>query len=436
MSKAKMLACVALAALMSAAITPIAAAQAPAAPAALDQPLDTGFDRGRNQSVNERARPEFDSKGLRLGAIVLRPELTAEAGTDSNVFYQAASEQDDTVFALKPRLRAETDWVRHSLRAEAGLDDLRYSDNDSENHTDVFVRGEGRLDVRRGTYLTLGGGQERLTEARGDPDSPGTAAKPIRLEIRAAYAGAVHTFNRARVSLRLDRTNLNYKDAPLTGGGVADQDQRDHTTTTATGRVEYAISPDTAVVAQVAANTRDYELQPPRAGFDRDSEGVSYLVGVNTDLTNLIRGELIAGYLYQDYDDPALETARGLALEANIAYFATPLTTLTFKARRRIDETLTAAASSYAATEADLRIDHELRRNILLTAGVGMLNRDFQGASRDDEILLADAGARFLLNRRIELGARWRYERQDSSGPIADPDYDVNRFTVSATLRF
>jgi hypothetical protein len=427
--RGRMLACAALCALLTGVMGPMASAQTTEAQA-------FRFDRGRNQGVAERPRPDFDPLGLRYGSLILRPEVTVEVGSDSNVSYSAANEQEDTFLVLKPRVAAETDWSRHALRAELGLDDIKFQDVESEDHTDVYARGEGRLDIRRGTYLLAGGAQERFTERRGDPDSPLTAAKPIRVELRRAHIAAAHEFNRARVSLRLDREGLNYKDAPLIGGGIADQDQRDHITTTLTGRVEYALSPDTALVAQAATNRREYEVSPPRAPVDRDSEGASYLVGINTDLTNLIRGEIILGYLYQDYDDPTLETARGLAAEANIAYFATPLTTLTFKARREVEETLTTGASSYVATSAEARVDHELRRNVLLTAGVGMLNRDFQGMTRDDDILLADAGARFLLNRRIELGARWRYERQESSGPIADPDYDVNRFSVSATLRF
>jgi hypothetical protein len=435
MAKAKLMACAALAALVTGVLAPSAFAQAvpDPAPATIQ---DFSFDRGRNQGVAERPRPDFDPVGLRVGAFTFRPEATAEVGTDSNVFYQPSNEQDDIVLTLKPRIAAQTDWSRHGLRAEIGLDDYRHQDNKSEDHTDVYARGEARLDVRRGTYLAVGGNQERLTERRGSPDSPGAAAKPVRFEVRSAFASAVHEFNRARLSLRVERENRNFKDTPLTGGGVADQDQRDHTTTTATARAEYGLSPDTAFVVQVAANTRKYELKPPRAAFDRDSEGASYLAGFNTDLTNLIRGEVIVGYLYQDYDDPGLKTARGLAAEANVSYFATPLTTLSFKARRSVEETLTTGSSSFVATEADIRVDHELRRNILLGAGVGMLNRDFQGMTRDDEVLLADAGARFLLNRRMEVGARWRYERQDSSGPVADPDYDVNRFTVSATLKF
>ncbi len=437
-----MLACAALVALVPLCMAPLSVARAQVEvgiPAGQTQitpmPQPFGFDRGRNEAVATRARPDFDPKGIRLGAILLHPGVAAELGTDSNVFYNDANEEEDIVAALRPRLEAATTWSRHSLSAAVGLDDHRYQDNDSENHTDLYVNGEGRLDVQRGTYLILGGQQQRLTERRGDPDSPLASVKPLRYETRSAYLTGVHELNRARLSLRLERLNLNYKDAPLIGGGVADQDQRDQTTTIATGRLEYALSPGTALVAQVAANMRDYTLKPPLAQFDRDSEGSTYLLGVNTDLSRLVRGELTVGYLQQDYDDPALKDAKGLALEGNIEYFASPLTTVTLGASRTVEETLTTGASSFVATEATARVDHELRRNIILTGGIGMLNRDFQGMSRDDDLTRADLGARFLLNRRMELGARWRYERQQSSGPVADPEFDANRFVVSASVR-
>ena len=140
----------------------------------------------------------------------------------------------------------------------------------------------------------IGGRQARLAEARGAPDSPTAAAKPVRYEIREAFISGVHEFNRVRASLRLDRQDFNFKDAPLAGGGVAEQDDRDYVTTILTARAEYALSPDTALLVQASGNEREYELVPPRAAFDRNSTGLSYLVGFNTDIGNLVRGELAA----------------------------------------------------------------------------------------------------------------------------------------------
>jgi hypothetical protein len=429
MSKSRLFACAALLALLPA---PFAHAQT----GSPDSPR-WGADRGRNEGVAERIRPDYAPPGVDLGAIVLRPSVTVEAGTDSNIFYQSANETDDVVVVTRPRVEAQTTWSRHQLSLAVGMDDFRYQDSESEHHTDVYADAEGRLDILRGTYLVIGGGQARRAESRSDPDAPGAAAKPVRYEDRHAHVAAVHEFGRFRGTVRLERQGLNYKDAPLIGGGVADQDVRDYTVTTATGRLEFALSPDTALLAEISGNKRDYELKPPRAAFNRDSEGSSYLIGFNTDLTNLVRGEVAVGYLQQNYDDGALSSPKGLALDAKLEYFATPLTTLTFAGRRRVDETIAAAsASSYLTTALSARIDHELRRNILVTGGVSSESRAFEGVDREDDLLFADVGARFLLNRRLELGAAWRFERQDSSGALSAQDYDVNRFVVSAALRF
>jgi hypothetical protein len=428
MSKALLFAYTALIALL-----PFAAAHAQTAPAETPR---WGADRGRNESVTDRVRPEYQAPGLRLGAFNLRPSLGLEAGTDSNIFYRDANTVDDVVYATRPRVEAETTWSRHRIAAAIGLDDYRFQDSSSEEHTDVYAEGEARLDVRRGSYLQVGGGQARRAEARSSPDSPGAAAKPVRYEDRYAYLSGTHEFGRLRATLRADRRGLNYKDVPLIGGGIVDQDVRDYVATTLTGRMEYALSPDTAILGQISGNTREYDVKPPRAAFNRDSKGSSYFVGFNTDLSNLIRGEIIVGYLQQNYDDPGLPSPKGPAVEGKIEYFLSPLTTVTVDGRRRVEETNTAAAAAYLTTEFGGRIDHELRRNVLLSGGVNGENRDFEGIDRTDQLLFADAGARFLLNRRVELGARWRFERQNSSGVASAPDYEVNRFVVSAALRF
>ena len=428
MLKARLFACVAMLALLPATL---ARAQAPEQ----DSPR-WGADRGRNEGVAERVRPDFAAPGVDLGAINLRPSLGIEVGTDSNIFYAPSNEESDLIYVTRPRVEAQTTWSRHQITAAVGLDDFRYQDSDSEHHTDVYADAEARIDVLRGTYLVIGGGQSRRAESRSEPDTPGAAAKPVRYEDRHAHIAGIHEFGRFRGTLRLEKQGLNYKDAPLIGGGVADQDIRDYTVTTLTGRLEYALSPDTALLAQVAGNKREYEIKPPRALFNRDSEGSSYMIGVNTDLTNLIRGEVAVGYLQQNYDDPSLASPKGLALEGKVEYFATPLTTFTFAAHRRVEETIAAAsASSYVDSLYGVRVDHELRRNILLSGGISAGSRAFEGADRDDDLLNADLGARFLLNRRVELGAAWRFERQDSSGALPAQDYDVNRFVVSATLR-
>lgn len=394
-----------------------------------------GPDRGRNESVAERPRPDYQPAGVRLGAIVARPGVGVDVGYDDNIFYQPSGETEDLTYTTRARLGLETDWSRHGVNVAVGLDDYRFQDNESEHHTDPYVEGQVRIDIQRASHILIGGRQARLSEARGAPDAPAAAAKPVRYEVREAYLGGLYEFSRFRTSLRVDRQGFNFKDAPLLGGGVREQDDRDYVATTVTGRVEYALSPDAAVMVQASGNERVYELAPPRAAFDRNSTGSSYTVGFNTDIGNLVRGEAIVGYLQQDYEDSRLGSPSGLAFDGKLEYFASPLATVTLAARRRVEETLTGAASAFLATNLEARVDYEFRRNVLLFAGLAKGDREFEGIDRHDDLWFADTGARILLNRRVELGAVWRFEKLDPSGAVPASGYDVNRFVVSANFR-
>lgn len=394
-----------------------------------------GPDRGRNESVAERPRPDYEPAGVRLGAFTAKPSVGLEVGYDDNIYYQPSNQTDDLTYTTRTRVGVESNWSRHRAYASVGLDDYRFQDSDSEHHTDLNVEGMLRIDIQRSSHLLIGGRQARLAEARGAPDAPAAAAKPVRYEVREAYVGGLVEFNRMRTSLRLDRQGFNFKDAPLIAGGSAEQDDRDYVATTLTGRVEYALSPDSALMLQLSGNERKYELSPPRAAYDRNSTGSSYMVGFNTDIGNLVRGEVAVGYLQQDYKDNRLSSPSGVAFDGKVEYFASPVATLTFVGQRRVEETLTGVASSYLATNLEARVDYELRRNVVLSGGLARNTREFEGIDRNDDLWFADAGARYLLNRRVELGAAWRFEKLDPSGAIPALKYEVNRFVVSAALR-
>ena len=65
----------------------------------------------------------------------------------------------------------------------------------------------------------------------------------------------------------------------------------------------------------------------------------------------------------------------GAAYAANVEWYATPLTTVSFSARRDVEETGAAGAATYLSSDLGLRVDHELRRNIILSGGVGRVQQ-------------------------------------------------------------
>ena len=74
--------------------------------------------------------------------------------------------------------------------------------------------------------------------------------KTSLIEITNFYAEGVHETGRIRASISGGFGKWNYEDGQLVGGLPADQDFRDRDIIDAGARVDYAISPDTAVFAQ------------------------------------------------------------------------------------------------------------------------------------------------------------------------------------------
>lgn len=388
-------------------------------------------------SVRDRARPDYDPAGLRFGSFDLRPSLEIGVAQTDNLFASSANEESDVVTTAAVRLEAASHWSRHALRAEAGAARRSHSDFSDEDATTGYGGLEARLDLGSSTQITLAARGEENVEARTSPDSPAVnpafAGEPVHYSVREARAGVRHTFNRLRLSAAYQARDYDYDDTIDGLGALIDQDVRDRTEETATARAELALNPRVAFVSQAAFNRRDYDRNAP--GLNRNSDGATYLVGANFGVTRLLRGEVTAGYLEQTYDDPAVGKVDGLAASAGVDWFPTQLTSVRFDAARTVEDAGFPGAASFLLSRGGVRVDHELRRNVIVSIGAEAGRREYRGIDRDDDIVTADLGARYLLNRRVVLSGGYRFEREDSSGALAGRNFEVNRVFVSVGLR-
>jgi hypothetical protein len=394
-------------------------------------------DRGSNVSVRERPRPEYDARGLRLGAFDLRPTLDVGVETNDNVLAAAVNEREDIILSLRPRLDLTSTWSRHALSVTAQADDQRFQDFDSESETNWGIAANGRLDVVRDAFVGVRLGRDRFHEPRTSFDARTAAAERVPADTTRAVIYGAYTFNRVRLSGELERADFEYGSVRAVGGGRIEQSQRDRTETIATARAEYGLSPDTAIVGLVRVNERDYDRKPPSVAADRSSKGQEVRVGVNTDLTKLVRGELTVGYFNQDYNDRRAGEVNGFGLEGRVEWFPTEITTVTFNGVRRVDEVdLGAIAISPAVnTSVGGRVDHELRRNVILTAGVTGGQYKYEGIDREDNLVNGDIGATWLINRNLSLNGAYTRVSVESKGAARDRDFDQNRFGLTLSLR-
>lgn len=403
------------------------AAAAIATPAA----AQIAYDRDHNQSVQERAWSEHRPMGVRTGGFLMLPQLDLGVELNDNIYAATTNEQDDTIFIANPSVAFESQWSVHRLNLYGGLSTRTYVDADDDNTVDWRVGADGQIDINRDMFLTGRLFTGEATEPRFSGSGPATLVEPIEYSYTDAAAAFVRNVNRIRASLGVDFMNYDFNDGRFPGGAVFEQDDRDMDSIDVTGRLDYAVSPDTALFGSVTHRTRDYDQD----AFDRDSEGMRYLVGANFDITATIRGEIGLGYSTTSYDAPGLTDTDGFSAGGQIEWFPTQLTTITLNALRDTVESDIGGASAVERTGYGVRIDHELRRDVILNGEAAQNQDEYQALDRDDDRSRYGVGVDWYVNRVLTAGVAYNHYSQDSSGLAADRDFDVNAVTFKVSLR-
>jgi hypothetical protein len=393
------------------------------------------FERDRNMSVRERPRPDYQARGLPLGAFTAYPKLTAGVESNDHIYASRTNERDDTIYSVQPELIIQSGWSRNALQAFVRGGRRMYADAPKESTTDYQLGVSGYVDAGNSRILA-GGDYGEYTEPRTSGTTPTTAAKPVEYTLGQANIGLIHTFNRMRISGRVDLQDYDYKNARTPAGAFLLQDDRDRQVMTYSARGEYALSPDTALFIVAAYDDREYDLQPPRVGFNRDSQGLDIAAGLNFDLTALVRGEFQIGYIDQDYVSPRLKDVKGLSAKGLVEWFPTSLDTVTFAASRGVSDATIGGASGFLAGNYSVQLDHELMRNVILTGRAGIGKDEYEGVDRTDDRVTAYLGANYLLNRGVGFTLSYDYLKQDSSGAARGPIFEANKITLSSTLQF
>lgn len=395
----------------------------------------SNFARNRNVSVRERPKPGYEAIGHRAGSFMVYPRVDAGVTFDDNIFATSTNEQSDTIWLVEPRVDIVSNWNRHQLNATARARFLEHSDWTTESRTDYGVAANGRLDVNRQTEVRGRIGYERLTEPRSAIEAFQNINEPIEYSRENYEVGASKEFNRLRINGTAEWNRYQFEDAQR-GAVVVPQDYRDRTTRTLTGRVDYAVSPDTFLFLHAAANQREYETASPVFG-NRDSEGYDVAVGGDFDLTNLVRGHLRVGYVEQNFDDESrFGSFSGVSVAGDVDYFLTQLTTVTFRAGRNFQDSGLVNSAGYASTTAGVEVDHELLRNVILNARLDYEQAEHEGIDRSDDRLNFSIGGTYLLNRALGLTASYSHFNQESSGLNRGFDFTINRVQVLLTLQY
>jgi hypothetical protein len=399
------------------------------------QDLGSNFKRDKNVSVRQRPRPDYEATGQKAGGFTVYPRVTVDLEHNDNIYAVATGKTDDNIWRVKPEVAVRSDWSRHALGFFAGGNIIRYADKGTEDAEEYTLSANGRIDIARGSNITGSVQTQHLVEPRTAPTAPTASGAPVEYDLNQGSVSLTKEFNRLRLVGRLEDRDYNYDDVRnVAGTGVVDQDFRDRNEFTYGGKAEYAVSPDTALYVSATGNKKDYDSKA--VATNRTSDGYVLGVGANFDVSELVRGDLQVGYMKQSYDNPAFKNISGFSAAGRVEWFPTQLTTVGLNGSRSIEESTATGSQGYISNNIGASIDHELLRNVLLSAAVSHGKDNYKGVDRDDKRDNFSATATYLLNRRVGLFLTYNYLKQDSSGAAKGASFKDNKLIASVALQF
>ena len=411
----------------------------------MNQNFGLDYNRGRNTSVTDRARPEYSPTGVPIGAFMLFPSLTTQLVYVDNVFATPSGgfpgglgHVGDGIVSITPSATILSNWSRNAVSLSADVNEnkyFKYTENDTTNYG---VTANGRLDILDADNIGGSVYYDQLTEPRTSSAVAENSFDPSRY---TQYGGSIHglyQLNRLRFLIRGDYNNYDYQNLTDEFGGLIQNDLRNNAVYDLSVRADYAVNQDAAVFASVLYNDRDFEFSSEQ----QNSHGYEFLGGVNLDVTNFVRGEIGLGYLIQDYRDGA--TQSGFAAQTRFQYFPSPLLTLGFTAERSLQNSTIINSSGAVVTNVGLRADYELRRNILLYTSFNYYQDDYSGINFESDRYSVGVGGSYLVNRLLSFNVSYNYQTQTTNGAseplsvstatILSYPFDVNSVYIGFTL--
>jgi hypothetical protein len=381
--------------------------------------------------VKTREQPGYERVGIRAGAWMFNPSLTAGVSYDNNVFASGSDKRGDFAATIKPSLGINSLWERHGIDIQGDVRSTTYRRFSQLNQTDASLRARGRIDLWQDAAILTNFRVAALHEGVGSLTSPTNAAEPTPYSLASGDVTYWQRINRLAGSIGMRVDHYNYGSTRAQDGSIINQDSRDGRVAAAHARLDYAISPGLGVFSALEINKRDLRGTPTQS---LSSDGYRSLSGFNVKLGHLVSGEVGAGYASQRFDDPTIGTIQGPAYRGLINWSVTRLLDLHFRAEQIVTEASDTVAGGIRADAFQVGADYELRRNLIFSVAGTYEHDRFFGQTRNDKVYSTLAELKYVLNRYSSISLQHQYFRRDSSTPSSS--YDKHEVGVNVTARY
>ena len=386
------------------------------------------------QAPLKAMRPTFDpyaAPGLKLGGMALYPELETATVYTSNVGSSATDARSDVGLSLRPSLRFESDWVRHSWEGQATGDFTAYLENDDFNSTQIDAVSKFRLDIRHTTHAEFDASYALGQESSADSEVPDTAIGNRTDHVLAANAAIIHDFGGLEGRAKLGIERQIFEDVKLSGGGTEDNSDRNNYTPSLALRLSYTDPPALKPFVELAYAPRFHDEKFDRNGLRRDSQGVTASVGVTLDQGPFWLGEMALVYAMRDYKDSDLATNDAIGINGNLTWSPTDLTSVVMTLATALNESASSTSSGTKSWSGRIEVAHELRENLTLLGGFGVEFEKFSGGT--DTTLSPNLGVEWQLNQNLAWTAG--YDGTWFEAAASGDSYNEQRLMTGIVLR-
>src|SRR3546814_6314246 len=123
-----------------------------------------------------------------------------------------------------------------------------------------------------------------------------------------------------------------------------------------------------------------HRLSVDRGGLDRDATTLGFLTGAGLDIGTKWRGEIGVGLFRTNSDDPTLRSFSGFAANGKITWSPDERTAVTADVFRGDVATVQSGAGGRIDTRIGLRLDQEIRHNLLMSLRAGVRSEEHTSA--------------------------------------------------------
>ena len=383
-------------------------------------------DVERGVTVASRQRRDYTPLGVRLGSFTLNGQVEAGPGFDSNLLGTKSNKTSDGFADEAATVSLDSDWTRHGVGVSGSMDSRQYFRNNVYDWLDWDIGGYGRYD-----FTAVTNAEARYRHYRDhldvnsiDVQSAGIT-RPVPYESDEFQVNGTTQFGRfGLLGTGLHRT---YRFQDVVIGGVPNRvSLNDFDTTIGAIGTSYAFSQGR--FANVIVRVQDISYQNA-SSRGRDSFTWEMLGGFTYDFDGVWQGRIAFGWRERNYKDPTLKNFAGPAVEGQLTWAPTLLTTVRFNVARTIEESIRQDAVSFNRTQGGVGVDHEFLRNVILSGDFRADYREYQSPSQTAFDGVFTLTARYLVNRNLAVIGTYSYARRfEASNGL--PEFDRNLFQV------